>query len=170
MLKNPILNKNNKRYFDIRGYFQEIFLKKKTKINFIFSAIATSKKRVVRGLHFQTQNKQTKFIYIVKGEILDVIVNLNKKSKNFGKVFKYKMKEGDSLIIPNNFAHGYECLSKTCTVLYYLDNYRNQKAENGIMYNDKDLKIKWVSKNPILSKRDKAGLSFNEFKKKFNSL
>jgi dTDP-4-dehydrorhamnose 3,5-epimerase len=170
MFKKPTIYKQNKRYFDKRGFFQEIFLKKKTKINFIFSAIASSKQKVIRGLHFQTQNKQTKFIYIVKGKILDVIVNLNKKSKNFGKVYKFKMKEGDSLIVPNNYAHGYECLSKTCTVLYYLDNYRDKKAENGIMYNDKDLKIKWISKTPILSNRDRKGLSFNEFKKKIISL
>ena len=104
MLKNPQIFKNNKKYFDNRGFFQEIYLKKKFKINFLFSAIANSKSRVIRGLHFQTKNKQTKFIYVIKGQILDVIVNLDIKSKNFGKVKRYKMNEGDILIVTNNYA------------------------------------------------------------------
>ncbi len=170
MLKNPQIFKNNKKYFDHRGFFQEIYLKKKFKINFLFSAIANSKRRVIRGLHFQTKNKQTKFIYVIKGQILDVIVNLDIKSKNFGKVKRYKMKEGDILIVPNNYAHGYECLSKNCSVLYHLDNYRNSKSENGILFNDKELNIKWYTKRPILSKRDKLANSFKFFKKKISSL
>ena len=113
----------------------------------MFSAIAHSKKNVIRGLHFQTLNKQTKVIYVVRGKILDVVVNLNKKSKFFGKTFKYILNEGDILVVPNKYAHGYECLSKTCTVLYHLDNYRNSKTENGILYNDKKLRIKWITKN-----------------------
>ena len=170
MLKNPQIFKNNKKYFDHRGFFQEIYLKKKIKINFLFSAIANSKRRVIRGLHFQTKNKQTKFIYVIKGQILDVIVNLDIKSKNFGKVKRYKMKEGDILIVPNNYAHGYECLSKNCSVLYHLDNYRNSKSENGILFNDKELNIKWYTKRPILSKRDRLANSFKFFKKKISSL
>ncbi len=169
MLKKPILFKK-KKFFDKRGFFQEVYLLKELGIKIVFSALAYSKKNVIRGLHFQTSNKQTKIINVINGKILDVAINLNKKSKNFGKVYRFKLKEGDILVVPNNFAHGYECLSKDCTVLYYLDNYRNQKAENGIMYNDKELKIKWISKNPILSERDKRGLSFNEFKKKIISL
>ena len=170
MLKNPIVFRKNKKYFDKRGFFQEIFIKKKIKINFVFSAIAKSKKNVIRGLHFQTKNKQTKFIHVVDGKILDVVVNLNKKSKNFGKVNKFILREGDILIVPNKYAHGYECLSKTCTVLYHLDNYRNSKTENGILYNDKKLRIKWITKKPILSIRDQQGKSFDYFRERIKSL
>tara|TARA_B100000900_G_scaffold401625_1_gene406512 strand:- start:265 stop:774 length:510 start_codon:yes stop_codon:yes gene_type:complete len=169
MVKKPTLIKK-KRFLDNRGFFQEIYLLIEFKIKIIFSAIAHSKKNVIRGLHFQKPGKQTKIISVLKGEILDVVVNLNKKSKNFGKVHKYKLKEGDTLIIPNNFAHGYECLSKESTVLYHLDSYRNVKGENGILYNDKDLKIKWITKRPIVSKRDKSANSFSEFKKKIKTL
>ncbi len=169
MLKKPILTKK-KRHLDKRGFFQEIFLLKEFNIKIIFSAVAHSKKRVIRGLHFQTIKKQTKIINVIKGQILDVAVNLNKKSKNFGKVYKYILNEGDCLIVPNNFAHGYECLSQKCIILYHLDNYRNIKGENGISYNDKDLNIKWVTKKPIISKRDKTINSFSEFKKKIKTL
>tara|TARA_Y100000992_G_C21100631_1_gene412427 strand:- start:37 stop:546 length:510 start_codon:yes stop_codon:yes gene_type:complete len=169
MIKKPILIKK-KKYLDKRGFFQEIYLLKEFNIKIIFSAIAYSKKRVIRGLHFQTVKKQTKVINVVKGEILDVVVNLNKKSNNFGKVYKYLLKDGDSLIVPNNFAHGYECLSKDCLILYHLDNYRSIKGENGISYKDKDLNIRWVTKRPIISKRDKLIKSFSEFKKRIKTL
>ena len=95
---------------------------KKYKVKVIFSAIAFSKKNVIRGLHFQKPNKQTKIIYVIKGKIQDVIVNLKKDSKTYGKVFRYNLVEGDTLIVPNNFAHGYECVSKNCIVLYHLVN------------------------------------------------
>ena len=85
MLKKPLFIKGVK-HKDKRGHFQEIFLKKKYNINIIFTAIAFSKKNVIRGLHYQTPNKQTKFIHVVKGKILDVVVDLNKKSNTFGKI------------------------------------------------------------------------------------
>ena len=169
MIKKPILIKK-KKHVDRRGYFQEIYLNREFKINILFTAKAYSKKNVIRGLHFQTKDKQTKLIHVVKGKILDVVVDLKKNSNNFGKVYKYILNEGDTLIVPNTFAHGYECLSKNCTVFYHLDKYRNIKGENGILYNDKDLKIKWKSKKPIISKRDKLTFSFAEFKKKIKSL
>ena len=121
-------------------------------------------------MHFQTKKKQTKIIYVVKGEILDVIVDLKKKSKTFGKVFRFKLRAGDVLVVPNNFAHGYECLSKDCVILYHLDKYRSKSNESGIAYNDKDFKIKWKTKKPIISKRDKTNFSFYDFKNKIKSL
>ena len=160
----------SKQFFDKRGFFQELFLKKKYFINIKFTAIAKSKKRVIRGMHFQRKNKQTKIITVLSGKILDVSVNLRKKSKDFGKVFYFYMSEGESVYIPNHYAHGYECLSKNALILYHLDNYRDAKNEAGLPYNDKDLRIKWKTKKPILSKRDKTLITFEDFKKKHKSL
>ena len=67
-----------KKYFDHRGYFQEIFLKKLFNLDIKFTAIAKSKKKVIRGLHFQLKDKQTKLIFVAKGKILYVVVNLKK--------------------------------------------------------------------------------------------
>ena len=159
-----------KKYKDNRGFFQELFLKKEIKLNINFTAIAKSKKNVIRGLHFQSKNKQTKLIYVALGEILDIAVNLKKKSRDFGKVYSFILKEGDMILLPNYFAHGYECLSKKSIVLYHLDKYRDSNNENGLKYNDKFLKIKWKTKNPILSKRDKHHQNFLEFKKKHKGL
>ena len=110
-----------KIFFDKRGYFQEIFLKKKFKLNVKFTALAKSRRNVIRGLHFQVKDKQTKFIYVIDGKILDVVINLKKKSRNFGKVSKFILSEGEALFIPSYYAHGYECLSKKCSVLYHLE-------------------------------------------------
>ncbi len=160
----------SKRFFDSRGYFQELFLKKNFKTSANFTAIAHSKKNVIRGMHFQIKNKQTKVITVLSGKILDISVNLKKNSKNFGKKYYFYMEEGQSVYIPNFFAHGYECLSKSATILYHLDNYRDAKNEAGLPFNDKDLKIKWKTKKPILSLRDQNHNSFDEFKKTYKTL
>ncbi len=176
-MKNLNLNKisypikiKQEIFFDKRGFFQEIFLKKKINLNVKFTAIAKSKKNVIRGLHFQIRDKQTKFIYVVNGKILDVVVNLRKNSPNFGKISKFILTEGEALFIPSHYAHGYECLSKKCTVLYHLEKYRNAKYESGIKFNDRKLKIKWKTSRPILSERDKSHYTFEEFKKNLKTL
>jgi len=168
-LNKPFLIKK-KRYQDKRGYFQELFLNKTLKTDVKFTAIAKSKQNVVRGMHFQLKNKQTKIISVIQGKILDVAVNLQKNSKYFGKIYYFILSEGDSVYIPNYFAHGYECLSKNSTILYHLDNYRDANNEYGIPYNDQTLKIRWKTNKPILSKRDKNHQTFLDFKSKFIGL
>jgi len=159
-----------KKFKDMRGYFQEIYLKKIFKLNIKFTAIAHSRKNVIRGLHFQIRNKQFKLVYVISGKILDVAVNLKKNSRNFGKIYKYILNDGDLLFIPSYYAHGYECLSKKCTVLYHLEKYRDPASERGIPFNDKKLKIKWKTKNPIISQRDKSHISLEEFINKYKGL
>ena len=118
----------------------------------------------------QLKNKQTKIISVVHGRVLDVVVNLRKNSNDFGKVYYFILNEGDTVYIPNCYAHGYECLSKNSKILYHLDNYRDPRNEHGIQYNDRILKIKWKTNKPILSKRDKSHDTFLNFKKKFIGL
>ena len=169
MIDKPFIIKQEK-FFDKRGFFQEIVLKKKVKIPILFTAVVESKKNVIRGLHFQKRNKQTKIIHVIDGKILDVVVNLKKKSKKYGKVYRFILNKGDILFVPNFFAHGYECLSKKCIVLYHLDNYRDAKNEDGIKFNDKKLKIKWFTNKPLISKRDQKSNSFEYFEKNIKTL
>ena len=164
-IENLVILKN-KTYRDKRGYFRELLKEKLIKKRFPFQVMSFSKKNVIRGLHFQFPKKQIKIIHVIEGKILDIVVDISKTSKTFGKVYKYYLQEGDSLVVPNSYAHGYECISNNCKILYHLDGYRNIKSENGINFNDKDLAIKWHSKKPIVSIRDKNNLSFKEFKKK----
>ena len=167
--KVPLKIKQSK-YFDNRGYFQEIFLNKKFNLKIKFTAVAKSKKNVIRGLHFQKKNQQTKLIHVTEGKILDVVINLKKNSKYFGKVSRFILNEGDILFVPKFYAHGYECLTKKCTIFYHLEKYRDAMNEGGISFNDKKIVNTWKTKKPILSKRDKTLITFKDFKKKHKSL
>ena len=150
----PILIKTN-IYKDSRGFFKEIWLKKKIKFNCKFTAISSSKKNVIRGLHYQNKKKQSKIVSVLKGRAMDVCVNIDKKSKNFGKVYKFNLKPGLMLYVPKNYAHGIGFYDKENILLYHLSEYRYPKYERGLAFNDKNLKINWKIKKPILSERDK---------------
>ena len=116
----------------------------------------------------QTKKTQGKFVSVLKGSILDVVVDLRKNSKTFGKHFKIELtdKNGKSIFIPSGFLHGFLALQKENIVHYYNTNYRSPKHETGVIWNDKTLRIKWPTKKPILSKKDKKNLKFDELSKK----
>ena len=157
------------KFVDSRGYFREIFLKKLFKKNkFIFGCMSKSKKNVLRGMHLQTKKSQTKIVSVVKGKILDVIIDCRPKSKSFGKHFKITLSEKNckSLLIPAGFAHGFLALDKENIVFYGTDNYRSANNEATINWNDPIIKINWPSEKKIISNKDKSGISFKEFVKK----
>ena len=158
----------SKSHKDNRGLFKEDYKKKffKNK-NFVFGCTSSSKKNVIRGFHLQTKRSQEKYVSVLKGAIFDVVVDLRKKSKTFGKHFKTILsdKNAKSIFIPAGFAHGFLALKKENIIYYTCTNYRSIKHEIGLLWNDDDLKIKWPIKNPIISKKDKKNLKFNEFKK-----
>jgi dTDP-4-dehydrorhamnose 3,5-epimerase len=152
----------NERFIDSRGFFREILVEKKIKKRFPFNVISSSKKNVIRGLHYQLEKPQGKFISVVKGKILDVVVDIRKNSKTFGKCFKIILSEKNckSIFIPEGFAHGFSCLDKENIVIYSCTNYRHKKSERGILWNDKTLKINWRVSNPIVSNKDKNNPKF----------
>ena len=158
----------SKIYKDSRGFFKEDFKKKffKSK-NFVFGCTSSSKQNVLRGLHLQSKFSQGKHLSILKGEILDVVVDLRKNSKTFGKHFKITLsdKNGKSLFIPAGFAHGFVGMQKENIIYYYCTNYRSIKHEVGLLWSDKTLKIRWPISNPTITEKDKKNLTFNEYKK-----
>ena len=157
----------SKNIFDSRGYFREVFIKKKSRNNLIFTVVSKSKKNVLRGLHMQVKKQQGKYVSVVKGKILDVCVDCRKNSKSFGKNYKIILSEKNakSIYIPPGFIHGFLGLEKENIVVYSCTNYRDKDSEMGVIWNDADLKIKWPIKKPIISDKDKNNISFNEFKK-----
>ncbi len=163
--KNLLVFKS-KNFFDNRGHFRELALEKKIKKKLIFTVMSKSKKNVLRGLHMQKKLKQGKYISCLKGEILDVVVDCRNKSKTFGKHFKVILSEKNckSIYIPPGFLHGFLGLGKENIVIYGCTNYRDQKSEIGVSWNDKDLKINWNIKSPILSKKDNQNLKFKDVK------
>ena len=155
-----------KTHFDSRGAFRELFLKNKNKsFQGIFWCMSKSRKNVVRGLHIQKKINQAKYVSVIKGKIFDVVLDLRKKSKTFGKCFTVVLsdKNSKSLYIPKGFAHGFMGMEKENYVVYGNSNYRSKKNEVGILWNDKNLKIKWPTKKPLVSKKDKNNLSFKKF-------
>ena len=114
-----------------------------------------SKKNVIRGLHFQKKNQQTKLIHVTEGKILDVVINLKKNSKYFGKVSRFILNEGDILFVPKFYAHGYECLTKKCTIFYHLENIGDAMNESGISFKDKKIVNIWKTKNQLYLKEIK---------------
>ena len=164
-----IKQKNNK---DSRGILRETFNNKILKKKFIFEYCTTSRKNVFRGFHFQKKNKQAKYVNVVKGKILDLAIDLRRKSKTFGKVFSIILSKNNALglYIPAGFAHAYFSYENENIIYYKLDNYYNPKFEFGIDFNDPTLNIKLSKVKIKISKKDRNLLSLDEFKKKFKFL
>ncbi len=164
-----IKQKNNS---DQRGNLRETFNDKVLKKKFIFEYCTTSKKNVFRGFHFQTKNKQSKYVNVVKGKILDIVIDLRRKSKTFGKIYKIILSKNNALglFIPAGFAHAYYSFEKENIIYYKTDNYYNPKFESGIIYNDPKLRIKLPKSKIKISKKDKKLMTFEQFKNKFNYL
>jgi len=148
---------NGIKHEDKRGYLRELVLEKLINRKFKFQILSLSKKNVLRGLHFQINKPQGKFISVIKGEIFDVAVDIRKNSKTFGKHFSIRLSDKNctSVYIPPGFAHGFLTLKKENIICYSLTEYRSPKDERSLKYNDPKLKIKWPIKKPNISVKDK---------------
>ncbi|WP_425250455.1 dTDP-4-dehydrorhamnose 3,5-epimerase [Fusobacterium animalis] len=165
---------------DSRGFFLESYnynTFKELGIENIFVQDNHSKslKGVLRGLHFQKDEySQAKLINILKGSILDIVVDLRENSETFGKYLAIELnsKNKKVLFIPKGVAHGFLTLEDNTEIFYKCDNFYNPQSEIGIIWNDKDLNISWnfkkygINENElIISEKDKKNMSFKEYKK-----
>ncbi len=152
---------------DERGFFTESFRKDLfenfigSKINFCQENLSNSNYGVLRGLHFQIEPfAQSKLVSVLKGKVLDVVIDIRKSSRYYGKSYKIELDDVDckQLFIPKGFAHGFVVLSKTARVCYKVDNYYNQESERGLNYNDPSFGINWKidEKSIILNEKDKS--------------
>ena len=150
---------------DKRGNLRETYHRKILNKKFVFEYCTSSKKNVLRGFHFQRKFQQAKYVNVLKGKILDVVIDLRKRSKTFGKVFKIILSRKNSLglYIPAGFGHAYYSFENENIIYYKLENFYKPQFESGIVYNDKKLKIKWPKKKMILSNKDKRLISFEKF-------
>lgn len=139
-------------YRDDRGYFFESFnaksFNKETGINtaFVQDNQSHSVKGVLRGLHFQTgEFAQAKLVRVLKGEVLDIAVDVRRASPTFGQYFSVVLSESSrtQIYIPRGFAHGFLVLSEVVDFFYKCDNFYNKAAEGGIIYNDPQINIDW---------------------------
>ncbi len=164
-----IKQKNN---FDKRGNLRETFNDKILKKKFIFEYCTSSKANSLRGFHFQHKFQQAKYVNVLKGKIMDCVIDLRKNSKTFGKIFKIILSDKNclSLYVPKGFAHAYYSYEKLNIVYYKLTNYYKPQYESGINLLDKKIKIKWPKRNFKISKKDNGLPSFEEFCKNYKFL
>lgn len=156
---------------DNRGFFFESFNQAKfselTGLNreFVQDNHSRSIKGVLRGLHYQMAPKaQGKLVRVIEGEIFDVAVDLRRSSSTFGHwVGEFLSAENKKqLWIPEGFAHGFVTLSESAEVVYKTTEYYAPEFDRSILWNDDKIRIDWSVKNPILSAKDLAGVSFEK--------
>lgn len=135
---------------DERGYFMETYSKRDMEevgINYTFvqDNQSMSIKGVLRGLHFQINHPQTKLVRVIRGEVFDVVVDLRKGSKTYGKWHGEILSEKNKnqFLVPKGFAHGYLVLSDTAEFCYKCDDFYHPNDEGGIAWNDPEIGIVW---------------------------
>jgi dTDP-4-dehydrorhamnose 3,5-epimerase len=161
---------------DSRGYFYESYSKSKFQEigiidDFVQSNQSLSQSGVLRGLHFQLPPfAQSKLVRVIKGSVLDVVVDIRKNSPTYGKHVSTVLNEQNKhlLYIPVGFAHGFLTLENETIFSYKCGNVYNKAYESGIMWNDIDLNINWNIEAPVLSEKDKINVAFSDFNSPFN--
>jgi dTDP-4-dehydrorhamnose 3,5-epimerase len=157
-----------KVFEDERGYFFESFSSKKfnDKINFVQDNESMSNKGVIRGLHFQAPPfAQDKLVRVIKGEVLDVAVDLRKNSPTYGKHFSVLLsgKNKKQFFIPKGFAHGFSVLEDDTIFAYKVTEFYHPETEQSILFDDTTLNIDWKISDTLVSKKDRKGVAFNDF-------
>jgi len=164
-----------KVFGDHRGYFFESFNKNQfakmtgVDVDFVQDNQSYSNRGVLRGLHFQKgEFAQAKLVRVIKGKVLDVVVDLRSDSETYGEHISMELSDQNhvQLFVPKGFAHGFSVLEDQTIFSYKCDNYYNKESEGGIMYNDPSLNIDWqLEESEIqLSAKDAELKSFHEYK------
>lgn len=149
------------RFRDVRGFFMETYHQRKYaegEIDRIFvqDNYSHSRKGTLRGLHYQLRHPQEKLIYVVAGEIFDVVVDIRRGSPTFGRWMgtHLSIENKHQIFVPAGFAHGFCVLSETADVLYKCTDFYDPDDEYGILWSDPVIGIDWPVKAPILSEKD----------------
>jgi dTDP-4-dehydrorhamnose 3,5-epimerase len=164
-----------KVFGDERGWFFESFNEKDFSaaigrdISFVQDNHSSSKKGVLRGLHYQLEQPQAKLVRVVRGAVFDVVVDLRQSSSNFGQWFGLELSSDNKkqLWIPKGFAHGFLVLSDEAAIIYKATDYWHAATECCLAWDDPTINIRWpkvigVSDFPLLSPKDQIGLMWNE--------
>src|SRR6266568_1989144 len=154
---------------DERGFFLESYNQKTfegfgLKRNFVQDNHSRSARNVLRGLHYQIQQPQGKLVRVVSGAIWDVAVDVRRSSPTFGQWAGEELSAENKRMfwIPEGFAHGFVVISESADVLYKATNFYAPASERSLLWNDPELGIDWpLAGEPLLSKKDRAGLPFN---------
>lgn len=161
-----------KKLGDARGYFMETYSSKLFTDNNLQTdwvqenQSLSERKHTIRGLHFQIPPfAQTKLVRAIQGEILDVFVDLRKDSETYGQWDSIHLSANNckAVYVPRGFAHGFCTLTENTIIQYKVDNPYAPEYDNGIRWNDPDIKIDWQTESPILSAKDEKLQFFKDF-------
>jgi dTDP-4-dehydrorhamnose 3,5-epimerase/CDP-3, 6-dideoxy-D-glycero-D-glycero-4-hexulose-5-epimerase len=159
--------KDNRGEF-IKTIHKDTFIKNKLDFQFIESFYSISNKNVFRGMHFQLPpNDHAKLVYVVKGAIVDLILDLRYQSSTFGKYFSIELSEKNrkGIYIGKGYAHGFLSLYNETIVEYHTTTVQNKESESGVKWDSFGCEI--PINNPIVSQRDASFLPFNKKSKYF---
>ena len=150
-------------FHDRRGFFMETYHQKKYAGNglhkeFVQDNRSFSSKNVLRGLHYQLTHQQAKLVFVLKGEIFDVVVDIRPHSPTFGRWVGEVLSDQNNrqIFVPEGFAHGFCVLSDTADVIYKCTDLYYPEDDKGINWADKKINIDWPVKNPVMSDKDKS--------------
>lgn len=164
-----------KVFNDERGFFLERYVKREfaangINVDFVQDNHSQSSQGVLRGLHFQIPpHSQDKLVWVTSGEVYDVAVDLRVSSPTFGQAEGVVLSAENKkmLFIPKGFAHGFQVLSDMADVLYKISDYYYPEFDNGILWNDPNLKIDWPIKEAIVSEKDQKHPLLKDFDSPF---
>ena len=159
-----------KVFADSRGFFLESYNERTLADmgiheHFVQDNHSYSSRNVIRGLHYQIGRPQGKLVRVIVGEILDVVLDLRRSSKTFGRweAISLSGENKRMLWIPSGFAHGFRVLSDGAHVLYKATDFYSPDSERTVAWNDSELAIDWqLDGDPIVSAKDQRGVAFRE--------
>lgn len=161
-IKNRLLT--DERGLFLKTFHSDIFRQAGLDSDFKESFYSVSKRNVLRGMHFQTEPfEHNKLVYVTAGEVLDVVVDIRRRSATFGHWFSLVLsdKNAKSLYISKGFAHGFLSLSESATVVYLTSTVYAPEHDKGIRWDSFD--FNWRISGPILSERDRSFPSLEEY-------
>lgn len=169
-----------KVFGDERGFFMETYRKDEFEnagigAEFVQDNHSKSKKGVLRGLHFQSAHTQAKLVRVIRGAVLDVVVDLRKASETYGKYVAEILSSENKrqLFVPKGCAHGFLTLEDGTEFAYKCDDYYDPASDGGIIWNDPEIGIPWKQhferygiSEPLLSEKDTKHPTFSQFAKR----
>ncbi len=152
----PILFEDQRGCF-FESYHQKRLFESGISDDFVQDNHVVSGRGVLRGLHYQIESAQAKLCRVIRGEVLDVVVDIRRGSPHFGKAVSAILSAENrrQVYVPKGFAHGYLVLTETAEFLYKCSDFYYPELERGILWNDPELAISWGIHNPILSAKDR---------------
>ncbi len=142
------------KFFDKESYAENGIKFNITQVKYTY----TKSKGTIRGMHFQKKPfEEDKIVICTSGEIFEVVIDIRRESKTYGKWYggKFSEKNNTSLLIPKGFAHGYQTLTNNCKMLYLMSGKFSKDSNSGLRWDDPKININWPLKPTVIAEKDR---------------